>query len=153
MKALPAVILLTTISLSACTGRLPFQPPLAAFQAWQKPGASRLDTKKALLECGMPHPHTASLPPNDVRTPDQQAEAENCLLAAGYTMTEQSPGWCALQPELPACQPGVEPLAPSVERRLGSHYCRARLDMAYCRKTASNPSACTEGPVEPECLP
>lgn len=152
MKALLAVTSVA-LSLTACAGSKPFQPPLAAFQVWHKPGVSNLGIKKALLECGMPHPESESLPPKPMRTDNERAETENCLLAAGYRMPADYSHGCTLRPDLPACQPGVKPPTPSVERRMNSNYCRARQDREFCRKTVSNPSACTGGPIEPECVP
>ncbi|WP_312971743.1 hypothetical protein [Pseudomonas sp.] len=145
MRSLILILLFST--LTACWGRQPFQPPPFNFEIWQKPGASTLEVKKALLECGSPHPQ------DDDRPPNQRAETQNCLIAAGYRMPKQYPSWCTLQPDLPACRSGVVPPSPSAERRLHSDYCRARRDMEFCRRTASNPSACTPGPVDPECLP
>ena len=58
MRTLILILLFST--LTACWGRQPFQPPLASFQVWYKPGASPLQIKKALLECGKPHPHGES---------------------------------------------------------------------------------------------
>ncbi|SHL48010.1 hypothetical protein [Phytopseudomonas punonensis] len=145
MRALILILLFST--LTACWGRQPFQPPPFNFEIWQKPGASTLEVKKALLECGSPHPQ------EDDRPPNQRAETQSCLIAAGYRMPKQYPSWCTLQPDLPACQSGVVPPSPSAERRLQSDYCRAKRDMEFCRRTASNPSACTLGPVDPECLP
>lgn len=146
MRTLPMLLLLAA-SLSACYANPPFQPPPFNFEVWQKPGASTLEVKKALLACGSPHPQ------EDDRSPNQRAETQNCLIAAGYRMPKQYPTQCTLQPDLPACQPGETPTSPSAERRLDSDYCRARRDMDFCRHTVSNPSACTGGPVEPECLP
>ncbi len=146
MRTLPMLLLLAA-SLSACYANPPFQPPPFNFEVWQKPGASTLEVKKALLACGSPHPQ------EDDRSPNQRAETQNCLIAAGYRMPKQYPTQCTLQPDLPACQPGETPTSPSAERRLNSDYCRARRDMDFCRHTVSNPSACTGGPVELECLP
>lgn len=140
-------------ALTACWGRQPFQPPLASFQVWYKPGASPLQIKKALLECGKPHPQGESSPPKPMRTANEQAETENCLLAAGYRKPDEYSSWCNLQPELPACQPDASVPTLSAERRLNSDYCRARRDLEFCLRTVSNPSACTPGPAEPECLP
>ncbi|TBU92059.1 hypothetical protein [Phytopseudomonas dryadis] len=146
MRTLSLILLLAT-SLSACYANPPFQPPPFNFEIWQKPGASILQVKKALLECGAPHPQ------DDERPANQRAETQNCLIAAGYRMPKQYPSQCTLQPDLPTCQSGVIPPSPSTERRLNSDYCRAGRDMQFCRRTVSNPSACTAGPVVPECLP
>jgi hypothetical protein len=58
---------------------------------------------------------------------------------------------------LPACQPGAASPTPSVERRLGSWYCRVRTSYAYCLEHAINPPACDPDrdrrPPPPECVP
>lgn len=89
MRTLILILLFGT--LTACWGRQPFQPPLASFQVWYKPGASTLQIKKALLECGKPYAHGESSPPKPMRTANEQAETENCLLAAGYRKPDEYP--------------------------------------------------------------
>lgn len=151
MRALILILLFNT--LIACGGRQPFQPVPDAYLLWTKQGSSILDTRKALLECGMASPGSPALPPRDPRTPDQLAAAENCMMAAGFKSAQPSHRMCAAQPNLSACRPDATPTLPSVARRLSSNYCKAEQDIELCRQTSSNPSACTPGPVEPECLP
>jgi hypothetical protein len=50
-----AGLIVLTLALTGCV-RHYFQPPKPAYQYWTKPGASELDVKKALLECGDPSP-------------------------------------------------------------------------------------------------
>lgn len=145
--------LFCALSLTACGSTLPFQPVPDSYLLWAKPGASQLEVKKALLECGMASPSSPARPPLDPRTPDQLAAAENCMQAAGFKAPQPSHRMCAAQPHLATCQADAAPSSRSVERRLSSNYCQAKKDVEFCRRTASNPSACEEGPVVPECLP
>lgn len=109
MRSLILILLFST--LTACWGRRPFQPPLASFQVWYKPGASPLQIKKALLECGKPHPQGESSPPKPMRTAIEQAKTENCLLAAGYRKPDDYP---RLE-QLAAGVPGLPIWCPSTD--------------------------------------
>lgn len=46
------------------------QPAPSAWKAWVKPGATDLDIKKAMLECGAPHPEVNGFIYGDVGIKD-----------------------------------------------------------------------------------
>jgi hypothetical protein len=150
--------------LAACPK--PFQPVAPEYEFWSKRGASQLDIKKALLECGMPSPDPTinmyeiylGLKDDDAQLNEVLLE-DACMENAGFRTrlytVKQRCSWDRRK-DLPACQPGVEIRAPSVERRLNRVYCKIKTDYQYCLQHAINPSACNpEGHKKPppECLP
>jgi hypothetical protein len=157
-------IVLVAMLFVACAK--PFQPPPPEYKMWSKRGASELDIKKALLECGKPSPD----PTFDsykyafgLEDDDSQYNAifltDACMEKASYQprvyTVKQSCSWDRYK-HLPACQPGAEIPTPSVERRLNSWHCKIKTDYDYCLKHAVNPGACNpEGHKKPppECLP
>ncbi len=157
-----AVILLTL--LVGCTK--PFQPMKPGYKLWSKAGASDLDVKKAMLECGEPTPDPtvqSFVYAFGLRDDDSQLNyfflTDSCMENAGfkphrYTVAE----YCSWDrhKHLPACQPGAEIPEPSVERRVNSWWCKIKTDYEYCKQHAVNPPACDpEGYKKPppECLP
>jgi len=158
-------IIIIVVLLSACAK--PFQPVAPEYKRWTKHGATELDIKKSLLECGVP-----SVNPTvkvyefafDLKKDEEQLNKfflENaCMEKSGYIdrwgSVKES---CQMYPErkyYPACQPNAKIPTPSVERRLNSWYCKIKTDYQYCLEHAVNPSACNpEGYKNPppECLP
>lgn len=146
------------------------KPAPETYEAWVKPGATRLEVKKALLECGKPAPapngwayeYGMGIKDNDTLL-NHKFLTDACMEKSGFrnrwgTTLEKS---CRMHPEYrsyPACQPGAEIPERSVERRLNSWYCKLKTDLNYCLKHALNPSACTREGKDynkppPECLP
>lgn len=145
------------------------KPAPYAYESWVKPGASQLDIKKALLECGDPHyaPTGFIYQKIGLKTLDEQLRfgfmVEACMEKAGFRQRwggslEKS---CRMQPiykTYPACQPGAVIPERSVELRLNSWYCKLKTDREYCRKHAFTPSACDDPKKDysnppPECRP
>jgi hypothetical protein len=151
------LVLVLLVGLSGCGGhsiRNIDKPAPEAYEMWVKPGASPLDVKKALLECGEPHPAPtiAIYEAIGLKTQDDQTQfsfmVDACMEKAGFIPRwdnlEQS---CKLYPKYrnyPACQPNAQIPTPSVERRLNSWHCKLKTDRDYCRKHAFTPTACDD---------
>jgi hypothetical protein len=145
-----------------------YKPAPATYQEWSKYGASTLDIKKSLLECGKPAPDISfeiyekafNISRYDELAYMNKLEFENiCMERAGYKYngTYNTKKICLLEKykTLPACQPDARVPMPSVEMRLNSWYCKTRTDYDYCLKYALAPKFCspekTKNPP-PECL-
>lgn len=147
------------------------RPAPTLSEGWVKAGATQLDVKKALLECGAPHPDA-----NDfiyekafgVKDFDEQMShfllTKACMERAGFADRWRSLAQSCADtnfPErqtYPACQPGAVIPERSVERRLNSWHCKLKTDREYCRKHSFTPSACDDPNKDynnppPECRP
>lgn len=137
--------------------------------SWMKHGATRLDIRKALLECGSPSTqvdrfiYEKSLgikDDDDILNHGLLTHA--CMENSGYQYWRKGAfaDYCSVYnyKHLPACQAGATIPERSVERRLNSWYCRLKTDREYCRKHAFTPSACDDPKKDydnppPECRP
>jgi len=124
-------------------------------QRWHKRGASKLDIRKAVLECGAPNPffYEHSEFRNELNA---LASIHLCMVKSGFRYDESSVDWCRDRPEgrLPVCNETV-PIR-SLSRRLESPYCKRRTDRAYCIKMSVNPALCERFDFDSpplECLP
>lgn len=145
------------------------KPPPKEYQSWHKAGATEIDIKKALLECGAPAPHStdhtysaAGIKGNQ-KIMNHHYLTSSCMEQAGYShawwgRTVQASCTDINFPDrknFPACQLGVEIPKPSIERRLNSWHCKIKTDYSYCLEHAVNPSACNPDGFKnppPECL-
>lgn len=158
------LIIVLALLLGGCPK--PFQPVAPTYQLWSKRGASELDIKKALLECGEPAPDvTVQMYEYAFGIKDDDTWfntsflASACMENAGYkprryTVKEYC-SWDRYQ-HLLVCQPNAVIPTPSVERRLNSWYCKLETDYEYCRKHAVVPSGCDLERIKHpplECLP
>ncbi|MFL9876180.1 hypothetical protein [Paraburkholderia megapolitana] len=147
--------LIVTMTTSSC-GWTPFQPVPPTDFLWTQEGKSYLDVKKALLECGLPHPAGSG---NRPMTPNESASYGRCMLGAGYTYKYGTFRLiCATQPSLnlPECRSDAPVPLPDINRRLNSGYCERKRSYAFCKKNAINPAACESMDFDnppPECLP
>ena len=120
------MVSLLTLLVTACYPLSPayYQPSGPTHSYFKKPGASELEVKKAMLECGIADINGAG---NFKQDMNSYFLAKSCLEKAGYKSTvlsmEES---CQLEhnKQYPACQPDAVIPKPSVERRLNSQYCR-----------------------------
>jgi len=165
--------LLPALLLMGCVGEYSIRnidkPAPEAYESWVKPGATQLDIKKALLECGDPSPATNSfiyekalgIKDNDGQL-NHQFLTHACMEKSGfvyrwkYTLVD----YCSWDrhKHLPACQPSAVIPERSVERRLNSWHCKLKTDRDYCRKHAFVPAACDDPKKDytnppPECRP
>ena len=148
------------ILLSGCNIASRFQPVPDYYLLWTKPGATELDVKRALMECGWPSPSpTGSGPDVAHMSRNDKALANLCMIRAGFTYHDpfkMNGGYCKLDPSLPACQPGAEIPKPSKDRRLNSEYCKIIRDHDYCLAHSPYPDLCThedDFTLYPECFP
>lgn len=154
-----------SILLSGCVSDY-FQPPPPTYKVWNKQGASELDVKKALLECGDASPSStyqmyeyAFQLKSEKEIVDYILLTDACMEQYGYkenrwTFRDKC-SW-SHNKHLPACQPNPNIPTPSVERRLNSWYCKIKTNYQYCLKNAVNPPACNPDGYKnppPECLP
>ena len=143
--------LLLVPSMAFCGGKP--RPPY--YSDWTKPGATVLDVKKIILECGWPSPDPSNREIQRAEmTLNDQALTELCMMRSGFICQDKS--WCHYQPDLPACQPGAGIPKPSVERRLNGRYCTIKRSFEGCVKNAAYPEKCIERDfcvIVPECLP
>lgn len=168
------VIVLTLLALSGCgeySIRNIDKPAPESYESWVKPGTTQLDVKKALLECGDPHPATNSFiyeKAFGITDFDEEMKhylmTKACMERAGYAHRWRSLAQsCAdsnfpKRKTYPACQPGAVIPERSIERRLNSWHCKLKTDRDYCRKHAFAPAACDDSKKDynnppPECLP
>ena len=143
--------------LTGCTEDA-FKPVPDAFFLWTKPEMSLVDSKKALLECGLPTP--VGMGEGFSRMTDNEYAAVTvCMQRLGYTFKYgASRTMCKARQELnlAACQSDAQIPAPSVEMRLNSDYCKRKRGYQFCKDTAPNPAACERMDFNnppPECLP
>jgi hypothetical protein len=121
------VCILLAVVIGGCGIEKSFQPLPEPYEFWSKPGVTKLDIKKAMLECGMNVDGSGGGEPFDY---NEYFLSELCMESQGYsdsfwTVAEG----CRQHPGLPACQPGAVIPKPSVERRLNSEYCKSAREM------------------------
>ena len=152
--------LLFFLVLAGCNIESKFQPVPDAYLLWTKQGATTVDVKKTLLECGFPSPSPSAYGPDVAHmNMNDKVLAKRCMRNAGFTYHDpfkSNSSLCNLYPDLPACQPGASIPKPSKERRLNSPYCKRKMSYEYCLKHAPYPENCIHNnyqkPPE-ECLP
>jgi len=139
-----------------------FQPIPPLYMLWKKPGATQLEVKMALLECGKPSPNPRGYGLNiaDI-SPNDRVLADLCMEKLGFVTQDPFSAYKVVSTckqsyhvNLPACQTDAIIPTPSVERRLNSWYCKLQTDYAYCLKHAVVPSACKQDNFKhpsPEC--
>ncbi|PCI41847.1 MAG: hypothetical protein COB41_10230 [Proteobacteria bacterium] len=139
------IMLLLSILTTGCN-KAYFQPPPPEYEIWSKSGASELDVKKAMLECGMNNPFGETDPKLYPYNRNRYYLARFCMESEGYIERGMNVREaCRLYPETPACQPDAVIPKPSVERRLNSKYCqhaKSMIDPAefkQCLVEAANP--------------
>jgi hypothetical protein len=140
---LSMALLVGALFQTGCT--LTWAPPPSEFERWKKPGVSTQYVKAALLECGYPFPD-ANI---DQLIKEWGASwvssvllADRCMENQGFVAEQQKDGTTArckrkLHPESAryntseqiqalerACNPSTPVPAPSVEKRLGSPFCK-----------------------------
>jgi len=145
------------------------QPAPPTYEQWHKPGATKIEVKKALLECGEPstvrdtHIYEKVL---GLKDPDELQNhfflVEHCMEESGFIVpgTKTTAEYCSWDRHrhLPACQPQTPLQKRSIERRMNSWYCKIKTDQEYCRKNSFRPAACNDphrsfNTPPPECLP
>lgn len=148
------------IGLAGCSIRSKFQPVPDEYLLWTKPGATELDVKKALMECGLPSPSPSGSGPDVAHmNRNDNALVDLCLMGSGFTYHnpfKRNSSYCKNDPSLPACQPGAEIPKPSKELRLNSEYCKRKTDYQYCLKHAEYPEGCMNNDYKNpplECFP
>jgi len=98
---------------------------------WKKEGATEVEVLKALLECGL----LPNIMAGRHNNRNEYVTLLMCMEASGFTSTRGSHYFCTNYANNPyniavgetylaACQPGVAPVARSVERRLNGWYCK-----------------------------
>lgn len=132
MKALIFVLgsVALTLALTAC-GK-PFQPPPPQFKRWQKPDASDLDIKRALLECGSLSPYYASIKDT---TLNDVAIYQLCMQKNGFIFDRRTNTFCRNYPNLDACKPENFDAIPTrdTNRRLNSPFCKQSPHFDECK--------------------
>jgi hypothetical protein len=177
--AVMATLMFVSVWLSGCSEYIARnmkmgEPTRWPDEKWVKEGTTRLDIRKALLECG-----DVSTQPDrfvyemvmGIRDIDailnHQLLVGGCMEKSGFVEKAGRGGrsptladYCTVYQDrhLPACQPGAVIPERSVERRLNSWYCKVKTDREYCRKHAFNPAACDDPKKDynnppPECRP
>jgi len=131
-----------------------YQPTEPTYKYYKKAGATELDVKKAMLECGISDIDTSSgnfkQDMNSFLLADWCMEKSGFVGAKGADMIMEEACKLEHNAKYSACQPGAVIPNPSVERRLNSEYCRyARslidpVEYQRCLKEdAANPSDST----------
>ncbi|WP_455479922.1 hypothetical protein V4B17_02510 [Bartonella sp. B23] len=127
--------LLSGITLFFMAGCYSDQPPLTAVDMFEKPGADRLEIKKALLECGMPTLDGLHLEISVNEKINGDASIDACLVQAGFHHKFGMVNWCEKYKadNLPICQPDADIPTRSVEKRLNSPHCKENKDQPECQ--------------------
>lgn len=118
--------ILISVASGGCAGREPFQPPPPEYKMWRKAGASDVDVKISLLECGYPDPFSSG---KYSWGENEAVLADICMQADGFNF-QSDREWrsvacpASLESRIPACGPGTKPPRRSVELRLGSPFCQ-----------------------------
>lgn len=113
------------------------QPSLTVLDVWEKPGADKIEIKKALLECGI---ETF----DDITTEkykstndkiNASASIDACLIQAGFHHKLGSMNWCEKYKaeNLPICQPDAVIPQRSIKRRLSSAHCQENREQPECQ--------------------
>ena len=151
------LLLLTLIPNTGECGAKPISP---YYLDWIKPGATVLDVKKIILECGWPSPDPKNSEIERAGMTINDAElARLCMKRSGFRRLnprDMAISSCGHYPDLPACQPDAQIPIPSVDRRLNSRYCKIERSYEGCVKYARYPEKCKEQDfrvIVPECLP
>lgn len=153
----------TLIFFSGCI-KASFQPIPPLFMLWKKPGATQLEVKMALLECGKPSPNPTGYGAEVANiSPNERVLADLCMEKSGFVTQDPFSAYKVVptckqsyHASFPACQPDAIIPTRSVERRLNSWYCKLKTDHDYCLKHAVVPSACKQDNIKylpPECQP
>ncbi|WP_409360699.1 hypothetical protein ACRPOS_004840 [Bartonella heixiaziensis] len=131
--------LLSGIALLIISGCFEDRPSQTVVDVWEKPGADRLEIKKALLECGV-QTFSSFSSEKDLSIPEKlnmDALVDACMIQAGFSNKFQEPHWCEREKykvyNLPICQPDAVIPQRSVEKRLNSPYCRENKDQPECQ--------------------
>jgi predicted nucleic acid-binding Zn ribbon protein len=110
-----------------------YQPTEPTYKYYKKAGATELDVKKAMLECGISDIDTSSgnfkQDMNSFLLADWCMEKSGFVGANGADMTMEEACQLEHNKQYPACQPDAVILKPSVERRLNSEYCKSAREM------------------------
>lgn len=145
------------------------EPARLPDESWTKHGATRLDIRKALLECGSPstqidrfvYEKSLGIKDSDGML-NQSLLTHACMENSGYVYWRKGTfaDYCTVyrHKNLPVCQPGAIIPVRSVVRRLNSWHCKLKTDRDYCRQHSFTPVACDDPKKDynnppPECQP
>ncbi|UTO28002.1 hypothetical protein [Bartonella harrusi] len=129
--------LLSAIALIILSGCSLDEPSQTVVDVWEKPGADKLEVKKALLECGIQT--FSDLPPEENLSIHEkinnEASVDACLVQAGFHHKLGAMKWCEKYKadNLPICQPDAVIPQRSVTKRLNSPYCQENKDQPECQ--------------------
>ena len=108
-----------------------------AYERWQKPGAKKIEIKKALLECGATDPFgdiKAFVPEDRDEHLNLWVNANNCMRKDGFL---EKPGLessiCSSFSYLPACQTNPVISGRNSKRRLESKFCKTYQKADVCQ--------------------
>jgi len=145
-----SIVTVVFLCVTSCTNPFP-----DIDEKWHKRSASRLDIRKATLECGAPNPiHYEN---GEFRNElNALASIHLCMVKSGFQYKNGPINWCRDRPEgrLPVCSEAIP--TRNISRRLESPYCKRRTERSYCIKMSVNPASCerfdfANPPLE--CLP
>ncbi|QIE17497.1 hypothetical protein [Xanthomonas oryzae] len=119
------ILIIILLNLTSCFGFKPFQPNPDEYEMWSAVGASQLDVKKAMLECGYPTPFgIRSRELNIFPSPDEMALTDRCMKKSGFFYKDRSYNFCRTFHEISACQPDAIIPHRELSRRINSQYCK-----------------------------
>jgi hypothetical protein len=118
------MLLSAFLFLSGCLGWKPFQPPPPEFESWSKSGASVLEVKKSMLECGYPSPYEATRHGDPVNQ-EEFASMYMCMRSSGFIFSDGGYDFCSRSNELNACKLGAVAPGRDIEKRLSGPFCHA----------------------------
>lgn len=124
---------LAALFLVSCTYR-PWPPAPYAYELWERPGATREETFKTLLECGYESPFYSKSLGTTAEFVAAQAcmEKQQFLYKGKYSWK----GMCAAHDaaSAPGCQPGYIAPDPDASKRLESKHCHDFPRATVCQK-------------------
>ncbi|MGS0514984.1 hypothetical protein ACQR5T_06125 [Xanthomonas oryzae pv. oryzicola] len=118
---------------AGCVNFVPFQPNPDEYQMWSAAGASQIDVKKALLECGYPTPFgIVDRELNLFPSSNEVSLMSLCMERSGFVYEDKNYNFCKSFRDLPSCQPGALIPHRELSRRINSKFCKKYIKSDVC---------------------
>ena len=170
--ALRMMLFIGALSQTGCT--LTWAPPPSEFERWEKQGESTQYVKAALLECGYPFPDANIDQLIKTWGGDWDSSAvltDRCMEKEGFVTKQRKDGTTErckrklalesakyntpeqIQALEHACNPNTPVPAPSVEKRLGSPFCKTYPRSTLCQPVVVPDASFEKSSVRPVLVP
>ncbi|CBA16768.1 hypothetical protein XACN24_11155 [Xanthomonas albilineans] len=127
------IFLCAFVIISGCSDFVPFQPNPYEYEMWSAPGVSKIDVKKAMLECGYPTPlGIADRDLNLFPSSNEVALMGRCMEKSGFIYIDKNDSACKGFKGLPACRPDAIIPRRELSRRINSLFCKKYTEADAC---------------------